>query len=121
ELTFKVEAQNPNVDWPSVEYSSPYSTAVAKGNEFIGRTDLVRGLASKLLRSTMEPFYITGQKRVGKTSLASAVCEFAETNNSNNTLAAHYILWGDVANASPLESMRALGKSIERFVQRELG
>lgn len=121
ELTFKVEAQNRNVDWPSVEYSSPYSTAVAKGNEFIGRTDLVRGLASKLLRSTMEPFYITGQKRVGKTSLASAVCAFAETNNLNHTLSAHYILWGDVANASPLESMRALGKSIERFVQRELG
>ncbi|MHA6691640.1 hypothetical protein [Devosia sp. A449] len=111
----KVLSQSKNVDWPSLEYWSPYSTSVAKGDSFIGRTDLVRTLASKLLREVMEPFYITGQKRVGKTSLANAVIDFATTNHPTNDISAHYILWGDVANADPKASVKSLGLNIERF------
>lgn len=121
DFVVEVLSQDKNVDWPSLEYSSPYSTNVATGDGFIGRADLVRNLASKLLRGVMEPFYITGQKRVGKTSLATAVTDFAVSNHPTKHISAHYILWGDVANADPAASIRSLGLNIERFLRDQLG
>lgn len=121
DFSIKVNAQNINVDWLALEYSSPYSTAVAYGDSFIGRADLVRTAATKLLRTEMEPFYITGQKRVGKTSLAAAIAKFAEKHDSASSMFSHYILWGDVAHASPIASLKSLGQSIERFIVNSLG
>ncbi len=121
DFTFKINAQNVNVNWIKLEYLSPYSTAVAYGENFIGRADLVRTSATKLLRAVMDPFYITGQKRVGKTSLAAAVAKFAEEHDPSNAMSCHYILWGDVAHASPAASMNSLGRSIERFIFESLG
>lgn len=121
DFSAKINAQNTNVDWAELEYSSPYSTAVAYGDSFIGRADLVRTSATKLLRTIMEPFYITGQKRVGKTSLAAAVAKFAEEHDPSGAMLSHYILWGDVAHASPAASMSFLGQTIERFIFESLG
>ncbi|MDP2782895.1 AAA family ATPase [Devosia sp.] len=121
DLLLQVFAQSKNIDWPSLEYWSPYSTNVAVGENFIGRNDLVRNLSAKLLRAVMEPFYITGQKRVGKTSLATAITDFATAHAPAGSTSAHYILWGDVANADPAASVRSLGKNIERFIRSALG
>jgi hypothetical protein len=113
---FQVIAQSSAVDWQSLEYRTPYHTGVAEGDEFVGRADKVRFLAAKLLRQPMEPFYITGQKRVGKTSLALAAAEFAKVNSPADTLNSHYILWGAVAHPDPSVSLRHLGESIEAFI-----
>jgi hypothetical protein len=114
----EVVAQEAKTDWQSLEYKTPYSTDVARGEHFVGRLDKVRLLATKLLRNPMEPFYITGQKRVGKTSLALAAAEFAKTNNQNAIVEGHYVLWGGVAHADPTISLRRLGDNIENFIQR---
>ena len=79
---FRVIAQSSTVDWQSLEYRTPYRTDVAEGDEFVGRTDKIRFLAAKLLRHPMEPFYLTGQKRVGKTSLALAAAQFAKATRA---------------------------------------
>ncbi|MBN8242369.1 ATP-binding protein [Nitratireductor aquimarinus] len=120
EFEFAVHSQNKNVDWPSLQYASPYSTSVAEGENFIGRADLVRSLAGKILRSPMEPFYITGQKRIGKTSLALAAMEFARAQVSDDEVAYHYVLWGDVAHAEPSISVKLLGEGIQRFISSRL-
>ena len=120
ELWVQALAQSSDLDWGSLEYSSPYSTDVAEGDAFVGREDKVTQLAGKILRSPMEPFYITGQKRVGKTSLAMAAAEFAKNKASNCTLHSHYILWGSVADATPTGSLRRLGESIHEFIAADL-
>jgi hypothetical protein len=84
--------------------------------DFVGRQELVRYLASKLLRSPMEPFYITGQKRVGKTSLSLAAAEFAKEKAPAGELDYCYILWGRIMHEDPRVSLRELGETIDAFV-----
>jgi len=114
---FTVMSQASDVDWNSIQFWTPYSTDVAKGDAFIGRDEKVRLLASKLLRNPMEPFYVTGQKRVGKTSLALAAAAFATQHEAGQNIFYHYILWGDVAHFEPKDCIKQLGQSIERFIK----
>lgn len=120
EFVIQTLAQSAVVDWGRLEYSSPYSTDVVEGDAFVGREEKVKELAGKILRSPMEPFYVTGQKRVGKTSLAKAAADFAESKASDFTLHSHYILWGSVADATPSTSLRRLGENIHEFISAEL-
>lgn len=113
---FDVIAQRGNIDWQNLEYRTPYSTGVAEGDQFYGRTDRVRQLAARLLRQPMEPFYITGQKRIGKTSLALASASYAVDHSAPETLSYHYILWGEIAHADPNVSLRQLGESMEEYI-----
>ena len=115
-----VASQVADINWSDLQYWSPYSTEVAEGDSFIGRADKVRQLASKLLRSPMESFYLTGQKRIGKTSLVKAAAQFACLAPAERELSYHYILWGEVAHADPEQSIRSLGESIEDHIFENL-
>jgi len=115
---FCATAQRADVDWPSLEIWHPYSTDPAEGDAFVGREDLVKNLSSKILRSPMESFYITGQKRVGKTSLARACAEHAKLKDSNIEIVE--ILWGSIANEDPRASLKSLGEHIEEFLTLNL-
>ena len=64
----------------------------------------------------MEPFYITGQKRVGKTSLALAPARYALSKSAANTFRFQYVLWGEIAHADLIVSLRQLGETIEEFI-----
>ena len=116
----QVLAQAPDIQWSELQYSSPYSTEVAEGASFLGREDKVTQLAGKILRTPMEPFYVTGQRRVGKTSLAKAAADFASEKATENSLHVHYLLWGTVASVDPTSSLRRLGEGIHAFIAREL-
>lgn len=115
EFIASVVAQRCDVPWAALEYTRPYSTDVAKGDTFVGRSDKVQVLANKMLRTPMESFYVTGQKRVGKTSLALAAAEFAQAHAPNPGICYKYLIWGRIANADPKESLRALGYQIASF------
>jgi len=106
--------QSACINWQKLENKSPYSTQVAMGDQFIGRKEKIGQIASKLLQHPMESFYITGQKRTGKTSLAHAVVEFAKDNNSN--LVSDYIMWGDFADVDSNNSLHNLGCMIEGLI-----
>lgn len=64
----------------------------------------------------MEPFYITGQKQVGKTSLALASARYALSKSPTGTFYFQYILWGEIAHSDPIASLRQLGETIEEFI-----
>jgi hypothetical protein len=115
-FTCNVNSQIGDVDWGAMKYARPYKTEVAKGDEFVGRADLVRELSSKMLQVPMEPFYVTGQKRVGKTSLVLAAGEFAKANHLSAELHICYCLWGEFAHPNPVASVRILGEKIASII-----
>jgi hypothetical protein len=114
-----IKSQVGEVDWISLKLATPYTDGVAKGSAFVGRAEKVQSLAAKMLRSPMESFYVTGQKRVGKTSLTLAAAEFARTHERGVDLHMCYCLWGDIAD-EPRESLRLLGNAIAKIVLRTL-
>lgn len=113
----EVRAQSVDVDWTSKEFWAPYSTEPAQGTEFVGRLEKVKEIASKVLRTPMEPFYITGQKRVGKTSLAVAGVTFAELNSGSQNVHSKFVLWGDIAYQNPLTTIKELGALFEDLIR----
>lgn len=116
---YKVLAQRADIDWAKLEYWHPYSTDIAQGSNFIGRAESVSNLAAKLLRSPMEPFFITGQKRVGKTSLAFAVADFARAR-AQGSIEYLYILWGQIAHEDPRDFIRELGEQVQVFITSQM-
>jgi hypothetical protein len=113
---FSVLAQAAGIEWDKFTYADPYGTGPAEGDEFVGRREQVQTLVARMLRRPMEPSYITGQKRVGKTSLATAAAKQAQTLDPNNNLSWHYILWGQIAHEDPRVSLKQLGEQIEEFI-----
>jgi hypothetical protein len=116
----RILAQRSDVDWAKLKYWNPYSTEPAEGADFYGRKEQLGTLVARFLQRPMEPSYITGQKRVGKTSLAKAAAQEAKAE-SDGTLTTGYILWGRVAHEDPRQAMRQFGEAIERIVVGGLG
>ncbi len=78
---FQVKAQRADVDWVSVELQEPYSLeAITSGEDLIGRKAELRRLLRRANSPAVGSGFISGQKRVGKTSLANAVAERLESN-----------------------------------------
>lgn len=114
--------QKPNINWEALEGTDPYSLEVAHGDEFVGRSKKVLALANRLLKERMQSSYITGQKRVGKTSLAFAVQDhlrevgggsgMAGETASRAQIEAVYLEYGDYARSDAVSTVEALGASI---------
>ncbi len=102
-----IEAQDSNVDWEAIEYIQPYSIEIARGKEFVGRQDLVRKILGKLLGNSVQSSYITGQKRVGKSSLAQAVIDKAQEGKNNLNFI--YKECGDYSHSRGEDTVNSLG------------
>jgi hypothetical protein len=112
----KVLAQRPDIDWAKYKYINPYAEAPASGGRFIGRQEQVHTLVSRVLQIPMEPTYIDGQKRVGKTSLAQTAVDEAVRHDPNRKLHKLYILWGSIAAEDSRTTLRKVGSEIEDFI-----
>jgi hypothetical protein len=77
---FFVESQRADIDWTVLEASD--STAVAEGDQFVGRKVKLHSIVGRLTRDRMLSTYITGQKRIGKTSLALAIRDHVLAHDS---------------------------------------
>jgi len=112
----EIEAQDPTVDWSYLEELEPYSLEVAEGDMFVGRVAKVKSIGNKLLRRTMASTYITGQKRIGKTSLSRAVLNYVERAENAFEYKNIYLEYGEYCTASPNSTVRALGDSVFQFL-----
>lgn len=114
----KIEGQNETVDWASLESLEPYSLEVAEGDMFVGRVAKVKAIANKLLKRPMTSSYITGQKRIGKTSLARAVANYlVQEHEDFHSL---YLEYGEYCSATPQKTLRTLGENIYSFLSEFL-
>lgn len=69
-FSLKFAAQNSDIDWTSAAKKTPYTLEpIAKRNELIGREELLNELNSNARSENPSSYFISGQKRVGKTSI----------------------------------------------------
>lgn len=117
----KLLAQNPNVQWDQLEQLDPYSLEVADGDRFVGRAGKVQAIGNRLLKAQMSSTYITGQKRIGKTSLAQAVLRYV-TQHAKLPAKYHtfYLEWGEYSAADAKSTVRGLGEQLHQFLQLHL-
>lgn len=116
----EIEAQDSTVDWASLEELEPYSLEVAEGDSFVGRVAKLKSIGNRLLKKPMSSTYITGQKRIGKTSLAHAAVEHARVNAGSENLHHLYLEYGEYCSLSPELTVKALGDSVFSFLQNFL-
>ncbi|HAT3051680.1 TPA: ATP-binding protein [Serratia marcescens] len=109
-----IEGQNEKVDWNELEKLEPYSLEVAEGDMFVGRKAKVSNIVNKLLKTPMTSTYVTGQKRIGKTSLAKAVANNLEIEN--NDFHSLYLEYGEYCSTSPQKTLQSLGVNIFNFL-----
>lgn len=115
----EIEGQDPSVDWSKLEVLEPYSLEVAEGDTFVGRVAKVKAIGNRLLKKPMSSTYITGQKRIGKTSLAHAALNYINEIDALN-FEFLYLEYGDYCAASPETTVKALGEHIFNFLQQHL-
>ena len=113
---FKVLGQNAQIDWDVLEYADPYSTEVAEGDEFVGRRSKVLALANRIRKTRMQSSYITGQKRVGKTSLSLAVKDVLAADPEGMPTELIYIEYGDYAEKDAERTITSLGEMLANSI-----
>ncbi len=116
ELTCRIRAQSSETDWTALRRREPYSTTPAEGRDFVGRRDKVDLLCSRLTKDRMQSSYITGHKRVGKSSLALAVRDTIRSGDSADLYEFLYLEYGEYAHEDPRSTLRALGERVAEFL-----
>lgn len=120
-LDVQLTAQNPNVDWGQLDQLDPYSLEVAEGDKFVGRKAKVQAIGNRILKAQMSSTYITGQKRIGKTSLAQAVLSYVSAHATPpTTYATFYLEWGEYCAADASSTVKSLGEQVYTFLRSHL-
>lgn len=119
DLSVTALAQSDDVEWSKLEFTQPYSLDIAKGQGFVGRKESLNRILARMRTPSMQPCYITGQKRVGKTSLAHAVAEALNSDPTNRYLVVS-LETGEFAHPNGVDTLRALGDEIEARVVSHL-
>ncbi len=117
----RLTAQDATVDWVRLEQMDPYSLEVAEGDKFVGRTAKIQAIGNRLLKAQMSSTYITGQKRIGKTSLAQAVLRYISAHaKAPANYIAFYLEWGEYCAADAAGTVKTLGEQIYTFMRFHL-
>ena len=121
-VQFSVAAlgQRTDLDWANLSLQQPYSLEVAYDNEFYGRQDAVQRILRRLAPNRMQSCYITGQKRVGKSSLAHAVETQLLGHVHPGDYRFLYLECGEIRQSSGEDTLKALGTRLEEFIAADL-
>jgi hypothetical protein len=108
ELT--VEAQRPDVPWDELALEAPYDLEpVTEARELVGRREVLSELSAAARGKRMGNTYVTGQKRVGKTSIVKTL---ASTLEDEPDLQVVYLEGGDYVDPEPSATIAALGEAL---------
>lgn len=117
-LSVTVNAQSSDVDWLTIRNINPYSLDIAVGADFYGRKDKIARLVSFISKGKMQSSYITGQRRVGKSSLAKALED--QVIAADDGCFVLNIECGDFKYPTAIETVNALGADVEYFLLQHL-
>ena len=109
-IDVRVLAQPNDIDWGKLAQLDPYSTYIAEGDDFVGRREKLAALIGRLTKNKMESSYITGQKRVGKSSLAKKLEDELARTDGPHEYVTSYLEWGEYANQDPNKTLENLGE-----------
>ncbi|WP_299126279.1 phosphoribosyltransferase [uncultured Alcanivorax sp.] len=112
-----VFSQEEREDWKELLFNEPYSTEVAEKDEFYGRDLKIANIVKRLARQRMQSTYISGQKRVGKTSLASAASAATKEKVNKYNFHFKFIEWGDYSNPDSILAINSLGMRMYSFLK----
>lgn len=116
DFSLRVQGQRTDIDWESLAQQPPYSLDVAYDADFYGRDDALRRCLGRLIASSMQSCYITGQKRVGKTSLARAIQTQIVGNSELEDYFVLYLECGEVRHSTGPDTLKAFGARLEEFL-----
>jgi hypothetical protein len=107
-------AQRGDVDWEQLRYSDPYSTEpVDSVGDLVGRSEQLDRMKNQFQGRVMPSYFVTGQKRVGKTSLVRTLCQILLDKDRGHDLHAIYLEGGDyIADDAP-RTVKRLCNSIK--------
>jgi hypothetical protein len=112
-------SQRTDIDWEQLKEKDAYSIeAIDSEDELIGRYDILNELYKGLKKKkNINSFYIHGQKRVGKTSIAKALK--SKLDKEKDEFVAIYIEAGDSVGTTFKDTIKNLGNKICRHLKRE--
>ena len=116
EFSLKILCQRTDLDWSALARQQPYSLEVAYDSDFYGRHETLDRVLHRLGPASMQSCYITGQKRVGKSSLAHAVAARMRDATFDEDYSVLYLECGEIRHSAGEETMEELGRRVESFV-----
>lgn len=107
-----LSSQQQDVDWNRLRFKDPYSLEpVTSEDELVGRSELLDRLESKARAANVGSFWLFGQKRVGKTSLAKAFDSRLKSAEDQEFITV-YLEAGDYVDPVPEETIKRLGRRL---------
>ena len=116
EFSVVIQSQRTDINWEELTKLQPYRLEVAYDRAFFGRQDAVGRILRYLNSESMQSCYITGQKRVGKSSLARAIEASLSRGFLKEDYSVHYLECGEVRHSRAKDTMREFGQQVEDFL-----
>ena len=114
-FTTHIRGQRTDIDWEKLTLQHPYSLEVAYDDDFYGRRDVLNRIVRRLTSNAMQSCYITGQKRVGKSSLARAVQARIEKTDGLESYHVLYLECGEIMHTTGEATLAELGRRLDDF------
>ena len=119
-FTTHIYGQQTDIDWEWLAEQYPYSLEVAYDDDFYGRRDALNRIIRRLTSTDMQSCYITGQKRVGKSSLARTVQSRVEKMDGPGRYHVLYLECGEIMHSTGEQTLDALGRQLEEYFSHYL-
>lgn len=114
--TISLKEQESNIDWESLALQDPYNFEPVEEEELlIGRESIITRIFPKLTGKRISSFFLLGQKRVGKTSIAKTILNKLKNFDSDAILI--YKETGDFKYPSAAETANELGYIICKSIK----
>lgn len=113
-------AQPADVDWALASVQEPFAAyPVEEARQLVGRGQLLRELSLRFRQLPLSNIYITGQRRVGKTSLVRVLAR--ELEAADDRLVVASVEMGEVRREDGRETIGQLGRVLAKKLVAKTG